>query len=87
MKPFADDKASLSIGGFTIENGEDRLACYGDFEITRDKAGLALAEKFMAAFAGIQAELVAMDAKGELPEKMPPNVEPEAVTKTPNPFE
>ena len=86
MKPFSDDAASVSIGGLTIENGEHRIACYGDFEITRDKAGFALAAKLAQAFAAIHAEIAALAEKGELPEEAPVAVKPEAVTKAPNPF-
>lgn len=86
MKPFNDDATGISFGEFTIENGAQRIACYGDMEITRDKAGLALAGKLTEAFAAIHAELAALAAKGELPDEAPPAANPEAVTKTPNPF-
>ena len=40
LKPFADDAASLGIGGLTIENGTDSIAIYGQTDLTRDRAGL-----------------------------------------------
>ena len=40
LKPFQDDGTSIGIGGFTIENGTDRIAVYGQTDITRDQAGL-----------------------------------------------
>jgi hypothetical protein len=43
FSPFADDTASLSIGKLTIENGTNRIALYGSFDLTRDKQGLAQA--------------------------------------------
>ena len=41
LTPFADDAASMSIGGLTIENGTDRVVIYGSLDLTRDKQGLA----------------------------------------------
>ena len=43
MTPFADDNAATSIGDMQVENGLDRIAMYGSLDLTRDKAGLALA--------------------------------------------
>src|SRR5919202_1351227 len=40
LTPFADDAASLSIGEMTLENGQERLALYGNLDLTRDKQGL-----------------------------------------------
>jgi hypothetical protein len=41
FKPFADDTASVSIGGLTVENGTERLALYGSLDVARDDSGLA----------------------------------------------
>ena len=46
--PFADETASTTICGLTAENGRDRIALYGQGEITRDKAGLAHARALLA---------------------------------------
>jgi hypothetical protein len=45
LKPFQDDGTSIGIGGFTIENGTDRIAVYGQTDITRDQAGLRVARE------------------------------------------
>ena len=46
--PFADDTASTTLCGLTAENGRDRIALYGEGEISRDKAGLAQAQALLA---------------------------------------
>ena len=38
--PYADDAASLTIGGLTVENGRDGIALYGNLALTRAKVGL-----------------------------------------------
>ena len=48
MTPFADDTAATSIGDMQVENGRDRIAVYGSLDVTRDKAGLALAHALRA---------------------------------------
>ena len=40
LNSFADDAASMNVGELTIENGKDRVAVYGQLDLTRDKAGL-----------------------------------------------
>ena len=67
-KPFADDSASGAIGGLTIENGRDRIALYGSLDITRDRAGLALARE-LARFLDMTIATLAADAS--LPEQAP----------------
>lgn len=48
IKPFADDTAALSIGELKIENGQDRIALYGNLDLTRDKQGLKQARELKA---------------------------------------
>ena len=43
--PFANEADSLEIGELTIENRLDRLELYGSLQITKDKAGLQLAQQ------------------------------------------
>lgn len=67
--PFADDTASATIGGLTAENGRDRIALYGQGEITRDQAGLAQARALLALL-GDMVKALADDAS--LPQQAPP---------------
>ncbi|CUW46224.1 hypothetical protein IFJ82_15010 [Novacetimonas hansenii] len=48
MIPFADDSASCTLGGITIENGTDSIAFYGQANLTRDRAGLRTAQDLLA---------------------------------------
>lgn len=43
FKPYANEADVLRIGELEIENRVDRVTLTGDVELTRDKAGLALA--------------------------------------------
>jgi hypothetical protein len=43
LVPFANESDALMIGELNIENRLDRVSLYGNIELTRDKAGLALA--------------------------------------------
>lgn len=45
-EPF-DGNQSVTIGELKIENSEDKVVLYGDFEITRDKEGLENLEKLL----------------------------------------
>ncbi len=44
IQPFQNEEDALSIGELTIENRLDKVALYGSLNITKDKAGLLLAE-------------------------------------------
>jgi hypothetical protein len=78
--PFADDSQSASIDTLTIENGRDRIAIYGNLDITRDKAGLTIAKKLADYLAKIVSIL---QADPKLPDKLQP---PEAPRLVSNPF-
>ena len=78
--PFADDSQSASIDTLTVENGRDRIAIYGNLDITRDKAGLTIAKKLADYLAKIVSIL---QADPKLPGKLQP---PEAPKLVPNPF-
>lgn len=78
--PFADDAASATLGGLTVENGRHRLALYGTLEVARDKAGLAS----VRAWAAFLAQAVAaLEADPHLPDRLPPPAPPGTA---PNPF-
>lgn len=45
-KPF-DGNESITLGNLTIENSEDKVILYGNFDITRDKKGLENLESLL----------------------------------------
>ena len=69
MTPFADDSAAIEIGDLKLENGRDRIACYGSLDLTRDKAGLALARQLQAV---LDAVVQALEGDAGLPDTIPP---------------
>lgn len=66
LAPFADDSASLTIGGLTVENGTEKLVFYGNLDITRDKPGLDHAKQLITI---MQAAVQALGSMQDLPEK------------------
>ena len=81
FSPYADDAASLSLGGLTVENGTERVALYGQIDLTRDKAGLKLARELKAV---LDAAVRHLEAAHDLPEQVPP---PEPTKTVKNPFD
>ena len=69
MTPFANDSAAIEIGDLKLENGRDRIACYGSLDLTRDKAGLALARQLQAVLAAV---VQALEGDASLPDTIPP---------------
>lgn len=80
MKPFADDSAATSVGDLRLENGRDRIACYGSLDLTRDQAGLALAREMRQALESI---IQVLEADKALPASIPPTKQPGTMR---NPF-
>ncbi len=80
MNPFADDSAAIEVGDLKLENGRDRIACYGSLDLTRDKAGLALARRLQAVLAEV---VQALEADSALPDAIPP---PKKRGSVKNPF-
>lgn len=80
LKPFADDSAAIEVGDLKLENGRDRIACYGSLDLTRDKAGLALARQLQAVLAAV---VQALEADAALPDAIPP---PKKRGSVKNPF-
>lgn len=80
MKPFADDSAAMEVGDLKLENGRDRIACYGSLDLTRDKAGLALARQLHTLMAAV---VQALEADSSLPDAIPP---PKQRGSVKNPF-
>ena len=69
MTPFANDSAAIEIGDLKLENGRDRIACYGSLDLTRDKAGLALARQLQAVLVAV---VQALEGDASLPDTIPP---------------
>ncbi len=82
FEAFANDAATLTIGGMTIENGTDRISLSGSLDIARDRQGLDHAKALRAALDGVVA---ALEAETALPAKAAPPARTKA-TKAPNPF-
>ena len=80
LTPFADNAASISIDGLTIENGTDRIALYGSLDISRDKQGLAHARALQAL---LNQAVQYLEAAKNLPDALPPPPPPKQVA---NPF-
>lgn len=81
MTPFADDSAATGIGDMQVENGRDRIAVYGSLDLTRDKAGLALAHGLRAL---LDTVIAVLEADHALPAAIPPL---KKSGKAPNPFD
>ncbi|AHI26771.1 hypothetical protein BGC31_15950 [Komagataeibacter xylinus] len=69
LVPFADNSASRTIGGMTVENGTDSIAFYGQTDLSRDKAGL---ERARALLAFMQQVVETLEAQKDLPDVLPP---------------
>ena len=80
FNPYADDAASMNVGELTCENGKDRVALYGQVDLTRDKAGLRLARELKAVLDAVVRHL---EAAHDLPEQVPAPRKPRTVK---NPF-
>jgi hypothetical protein len=80
LVPFADDAASLSVGEMTLENGQERIAFYGNLDLSRDKQGLQHARALKAVLDQVVRVLEADEA---LPDKITP---PEKPVQVKNPF-
>ncbi|MFT8246576.1 hypothetical protein [Roseomonas sp. BN140053] len=48
FEPFADEAASIALGGLTIENRLDRVSLFGSLDVTRDREGLTHARRLRA---------------------------------------
>ena len=80
FKPFANESDVLTLGSLAVENRVDRVSMHGDLEITKDKAGLALARQLQAV---VDATVKALQADKALPDAVQV-VKPKSVK---NPFD
>lgn len=82
FEPFKDDVASLTVSGFTLENGTDRIAIHGCLDVTADRVGLRRIEELVEALSIVRDDLA---ARPGLAERVP-DIDPTAVTVIKNPF-
>jgi hypothetical protein len=81
ITPFADEAASTSIGGLTVENRLDRVSLYGSLDLAHDKQGLDNARRLRAMLESIVKVL-----KREEDRLSDKNEGRPDVTQVPNPF-
>ena len=79
FKPFANESDVLTLGNLAVENRMDRITLHGELELTKDKAGLALAKQLQAV---VDATVKVLEADKALPDAVQ-IVKPRTVT---NPF-
>jgi hypothetical protein len=65
IKPFTNEEESIAIGDLTIENRLDRVEMYGSAQITKDKAGLRLAQELRQV---LDATVKALQEEKDLPD-------------------
>ncbi len=58
FEPFSDG-TSVAIGGLTLDSDPDRVAVYGNVDLTRDKPGLAAARQLKTIIDAVVATLAA----------------------------
>lgn len=78
LQPFQDEATVLTLDQMTLENRLDRIEIYGSLQITRDKAGLALAQELKQL---IDATVAALEG-----EDLPAHITPRPLDKVSNPF-
>lgn len=79
-QPF-DDQA-FQVGELTVESAADRIALYGQVELTRDQAGLKRAQQ-LSDYLKATVQLLS----AELAEKsLPARLEQDPLQRQPNPF-
>lgn len=70
MDFFKNEAETQIIQDLNIENRLDRVSLFGSIDITRDTAGLALAQELKALLDGVVAALQAEQTDGALPDKI-----------------
>ena len=80
MRPYQNEAEAVEIGGLKIENRLDRVAIYGQIDLTHDKAGLEEARALKQLLDDI---VRALENDPALPEHITP---PKAPVMKRNPF-
>jgi hypothetical protein len=78
FNPYADETASLEIGGLTLENHTDHIALFGQMAINKDQVGLQFALELQAELAKIVILLQAAE--------LPKNIATAPIIMVRNPF-
>lgn len=78
IRPYQNESETLQIGELTIENRLDRIALYGNLELTRDRAGLAHARQLKQLLDATVRELEAAP--------LPEHIDTRPPDEVPNPF-
>ena len=66
--PYADEAATMRLGGLMVENRVDRVSLYGSLELTRDRVGLEHARELRAV---LEAAVAALEREEEaLPDRV-----------------
>ena len=81
ISPFANESESLGIGDLTIENRTDRVAIYGNIDLTRDKVGLEHTRMLKAVLDKV---VRVLENEKNLPDKIAP---PDITDEVANPFQ
>lgn len=77
--PYADDSTSVHVGGLTVENQQDRIALYGNIELTHDQQGFAYAQQLKVLLDAIVQQLAS--------ESLPKQIASPSIETVDNPFE
>lgn len=80
LKPYRNETDVIRIGDLEIENRLDRLSLTGDLVLTKDKAGLALAQELQSLVGRV---VRALKAEKQLPDTV--EIIPAVTVK--NPFD
>ena len=81
MTPFADDQATIQVGGLTVENGTERIGISGSLDLARDRQALDHAKALRVVLDGI---IGVLEAEHALPAKAPePKVAKTTTAKNP----
>lgn len=78
LTPYANEADVLHIGQLSIENRLDRISLHGDVDLTRDRAGLAMARQLHELLANVVKQLES--------ENLPDQLAPPHTGTVPNPF-
>lgn len=78
MQPFANESDVIRIGEMEIENRFDRVSFTGDLVITKDQAGLALAQELQVLVGRM---VKALETESQLPQTL--TLKPVEMVKNP----
>lgn len=79
FKPFKNESQTFSVGDLNFENRLDRISCYGNIDITKDRKGLADAVQLQDLVNAMVSELKSAE--------LPDCIEIEAPITVKNPLE